>query len=209
MLTEKKGKKKVKVYIWSEVIRSKHVIRSSLFVAHFLYRRVEFKNHYQDNQFLTDSYFCMVPIKLTYREHHLLYLIMRWIKPNSKQNKREDSEMMTRLQLMCAKAAQHQDSFLTCERHPGSFREPLGTEYIFTFSWIACFNFSDYTESLEIKWTRDSDTKKKIQDLRSMLALKKKRKYKRFDICLISYFVLCIACTPTITIGDTIEKQES
>lgn len=209
MLTEKKGKKKVKVYIWSEVIRSKHVIRSFLFAAHFLCRRVEFKNHYQDNQFLTDSYFCMVPIKLTYREHHLLYLIMRWIKPNSKQNKREDSEMMTRLQLMCAKAAQHQDSFLTCERHPGSFTEPLGTEYIFTFSWIVCFNFSDYTESLEIKWMRDSDTKKKIQDLRSMLALKKKRKYKRFDICLISYFVLCIACTPTITIGDTIEKQES
>lgn len=42
-----------------------------------------------------------------------------------------------------------------------------------------------------------------------MLALKKKRKYKRFDICLISYFVLCITCTPTITIGDAIEKQES
>lgn len=118
-----------------------NVIRSSLFAAHFLYR-VELKNHYQDNQLLIDSYFCMVPIKLTYREHHLLYLIMRWIKPNSKQNKRENSEMMTRLQqLMCAKAAQHQDSFLTCERHPGSFTEPLGTEYIFTFSWIARFNF--------------------------------------------------------------------
>lgn len=176
MLTEKKRKKKVKVYIWSEVIRSKHVIWSYLFAAHFLYRRVEFKNHYQDNQLLTDSYFCMVPIKLTYREHHLLYLIMRWIKPNWKQNKREDSEMMMRLQLMCAKAAQNQDSFLTCERHPGSFTEPLGTEYIFTFSWIACFNFSDYTESLEKKWTRDSDTKKKIQVLEINVSIKEKKK---------------------------------